>query len=374
MLLKERNYGIDFLRILSMFMAVVLHVLGQGGILDAAVPGSTNYWVAWFLEVAMYSAADCFALISGYVLSVKNTRVSSIMSLWFQTLFYSVGITVLFFFFCPEASISKTDILISAFPLITKRYWYISSYFGMYILIPVLNVALLNVKRQTMEIVFMGMVFAFGGFSLKFDPFNIGGGCSVMWLCLLYLLGGYFRKYDVVSKIRGAKAWLLYGSMTVVTFLSKFVIEAFTNLTARSEDYATLLVSFVSPTVLLAGVGLFFGIVRLKFPKPVKKVISVLSPATLGVYLIHVCGPVWNNVFKGFSADFVNYGPVKMVLLVFAWSAAIYLACSVIELVRMYLFKKMKVDELCSLIGDIFRKIINKASAKYEKSKIHISK
>ena len=29
----ERNYGIDLLRILSMFMVVVLHILGQGGAL-----------------------------------------------------------------------------------------------------------------------------------------------------------------------------------------------------------------------------------------------------------------------------------------------------------------------------------------------------
>lgn len=27
----KRNYGIDMLRILSMYMVVVLHVLGQGG-------------------------------------------------------------------------------------------------------------------------------------------------------------------------------------------------------------------------------------------------------------------------------------------------------------------------------------------------------
>lgn len=28
---KKRNYGIDLLRMISMFMVVVLHVLGQGG-------------------------------------------------------------------------------------------------------------------------------------------------------------------------------------------------------------------------------------------------------------------------------------------------------------------------------------------------------
>ena len=33
-----RNYGIDLLRIVSMFMVVLLHTLGQGGILKSTVP------------------------------------------------------------------------------------------------------------------------------------------------------------------------------------------------------------------------------------------------------------------------------------------------------------------------------------------------
>ena len=35
--MEERNYGIDLLRIVSMMMVVLLHVLGQGGILDLSL-------------------------------------------------------------------------------------------------------------------------------------------------------------------------------------------------------------------------------------------------------------------------------------------------------------------------------------------------
>ena len=31
--LAKRNYGIDLLRLVAMFLVVVLHVLGQGGVL-----------------------------------------------------------------------------------------------------------------------------------------------------------------------------------------------------------------------------------------------------------------------------------------------------------------------------------------------------
>lgn len=65
--MQERNYGIDFLRIISMFMIVILHILGNGGILASVQIGSSNYHLAWILEIASYCAVNCYALISGYV-------------------------------------------------------------------------------------------------------------------------------------------------------------------------------------------------------------------------------------------------------------------------------------------------------------------
>ena len=368
-MVKDRNYGVDFLRIVSMFMAVVLHVLGQGGILDAATPGSTHYWVAWFLEIAGYCAVDCFALISGYVLSVTNTKISSIASLWAQTFFYAASLTILFYLFFPGTEMTKYDILFSFFPVITKQYWYVSAYMGMYIIVPVLNVALLHVKRTTLELVFIGMLLVHSGFSLQFDPFHLGEGCSVMWLSLLYLLGGYFRKYDFVSKVKKYKGWLLYVSMTALTFTSKFVLENFVALNEKNEKYSDFLVSFVSPTVFIAAVGLFLATFQINFSKTAKKFISLFSPAAFGVYLIHVCKPVWVDVFKGFSVDFIKYNPVVMVLLVLAASVVIYFVCSVIELIRIYLFRVLKINELFTLIEKICKKFLNKWFYKFNHDK-----
>ena len=63
----EINYGIDWLRILSMYMVAVLHTLGQGGILGSFKQGDLSFSIAWFLETSAFGAVDCFALISGYV-------------------------------------------------------------------------------------------------------------------------------------------------------------------------------------------------------------------------------------------------------------------------------------------------------------------
>lgn len=45
----EKNYGIEWLRILSMYMVAVLHTLGQGGILGSFKQGDLSFSIAWFL-------------------------------------------------------------------------------------------------------------------------------------------------------------------------------------------------------------------------------------------------------------------------------------------------------------------------------------
>ena len=49
--MEKRNYNVDLFRITAAFLVIVLHVLGQGGILNSVVPNSINYWVAWFLII-----------------------------------------------------------------------------------------------------------------------------------------------------------------------------------------------------------------------------------------------------------------------------------------------------------------------------------
>lgn len=59
----KRNPGIDFLRLLAMYLVVVYHLLFHGGILDAG----QNSGAAQLLRVLTLCAVDGFALISGYV-------------------------------------------------------------------------------------------------------------------------------------------------------------------------------------------------------------------------------------------------------------------------------------------------------------------
>ena len=81
---KQRNYGIDLLRMIAMLMVVILHILGKGGVLQAAPPLSIRYETAWLLETAAYCAVDCYALISGYVGFGTRCRYADLAALWLR--------------------------------------------------------------------------------------------------------------------------------------------------------------------------------------------------------------------------------------------------------------------------------------------------
>ena len=47
-IIDQRNYGVDALRMFSMYLITILHVLGQGGVL--AVSKGSAFYGNWMLE------------------------------------------------------------------------------------------------------------------------------------------------------------------------------------------------------------------------------------------------------------------------------------------------------------------------------------
>jgi len=158
----QRNYGIDLLRIFSMFLIALLHILGQGGVIAATNDNALKFNTACILEIGTYCCVNCFALISGYVGYKSKFRYTNIVMLWLRVLFYTVSITAIFAFAMPEAMVNSSEtsgefFLISekwdnaVFPLISGQYWYFSSYFICYLLTPVLNKAVEALSQKQMK-------------------------------------------------------------------------------------------------------------------------------------------------------------------------------------------------------------------------------
>ena len=87
---KVRSYNVDLLRIISMMMVVTLHSLSRSGMLTETEGIIFN--LSWFLEIVCYGAVDIFLLISGYFGVKSKFKLSRILSLWLQVVFYLITV------------------------------------------------------------------------------------------------------------------------------------------------------------------------------------------------------------------------------------------------------------------------------------------
>ena len=79
--IKERNYGIDLLRIISMFMVTLQHFCRQGGLVGTPEDGLSFYILTAFVVIC-YGAVDIFALISGYVMRRSKVKYQNLAGLY----------------------------------------------------------------------------------------------------------------------------------------------------------------------------------------------------------------------------------------------------------------------------------------------------
>ena len=93
---SKRNIGIDVLRTLAMFMICIIHVLGKGGVIGNTEAMSAHYYAAILLNIFVFCAVNCFAIISGYVGINAKYKYSNFAELWLRVLFYTVSITAVF--------------------------------------------------------------------------------------------------------------------------------------------------------------------------------------------------------------------------------------------------------------------------------------
>ena len=121
---KNRNIGLDFLRVLCMIMVVLLHYLEKGGLLQEENSKGIDYTIYNILKSAAIIAVNCYVLISGYFLIKSQFKVKKILRLWGEVIFYSYTIYILLFSF-GLIEFKFMELVKSIFPIISKQYWFI---------------------------------------------------------------------------------------------------------------------------------------------------------------------------------------------------------------------------------------------------------
>lgn len=350
---NPRNPGIDLLRMTSMLMVVILHVLGAGGVLDAVTPYSLSYYSVWALEILCYCAVNVFAVISGYVGIKSRHKPASLATLTLQVLLYTALFTVLVGLAFP-GTLTVKDWIRAAYPF---QHWYFASYFCLFFFLPLINRGLqaLSHGQRLWLCAVMTLLLCLIPTLVREDVFVTGVGYSPLWLAYMYVLGATLRLNGTVDKLHGKIGVLVYVAAMLLTLGSKIFMEFFTPLIFDQVRGANVLIRYDSPTMVAAAIGLLILFAKCNLKGFAKKLVAFFSPLAFGVYIIHFV-PVFKDVYLVDKCAPLAQLPAFLIpFAAIGIAFAIYLACTVLEIPRFYLFRWLKIkqrfDRLFDRIG-----------------------
>ena len=320
---KQRLYGIDIARLTAMFMVVVLHNLGRGGVLDWTID-SMRDWVYLALENYAIVAVNVFALISGYLSAGKPLRARSIFSVWSTACFWSVSTALVGFVL---GQINENDLLVSPFPISTGEYWYLNSYLLLQLLIPVLNCGIKSFTASQLGIVSGSLLVA----SALFESTGLNNGYSTMWLAVLWLTGAAIKlnKSAIDEHLSSKRLALAYFLLPLIVLVHEWNDVH----VAQLDPYRWL--SYTNPYVVVSSICLFVLATRINVKSQnARQVLKTASPLAFAVYVIDTSSWFYSIWLTGKFSWILNlHAFIGAPLIVFI-SALFFIAFLLLEFIR----------------------------------------
>ena len=366
---SNRQYGIDFLKIISMLMIVLLHILNHGGVLKELNSFSAQYAAAHFLQCMAVCAVNVYVMISGYLYVEKDFKLQNIVRLWITVLFYSVTLPLLLKLSGQDIGI-KT-ILSGFFPILRSQYWFFTQYFALFFMIPVLNWVIKNrqlAKRTLITLVLLLAVLPV--FALGKDLFRVSDGYSFIWFIVLYLCGGYVKEYHVDTKISPKGAIIGYISCVFLIWLLEIGTYVIVSEVFGDTRYTEIFVHYTSPLVLGSAFFLIVLFSKIKFKSTmITSILPTISALTFGVYLIHDNPSIREKLMIGKFVECTGLSWIGLVIHVLSSVLVIFTACALIEYCRTVLFRYLKINGLAVKIERLVYKNKLKLLAILEREK-----
>lgn len=349
---KSRLLNFELLRVLSMLFIITGHLLGDNGgnLLGKQEPFTISWLVLWAIEAFLVSGTNCFVLISGFFLVEHQFTWKKVFNLCIEVWFYSVII----YFSCLALGLiqfEKRSMLAVFTPILGRTWWFISTYLGMYILSPFLNLLLKSIDGTTHKkliVICMILFSVISSFYPFTDTFRAGGGGGIVWFLSLYIIAAYIRLHWEEIHVVQNMLIKVYFSSVGLLIISKYGIAFLTKMIFGEPVGTSVFFSNCSIINTVASVSLFLIFAKLRMdslPNVIQKAILWAGGMPFGVYLIHnnpwLSPVMWNRVIDWFYSDRL----VVQLLMVANLPIAIYFICGLIDTSRKRLFVLLKVPQ-----------------------------
>lgn len=147
---KKRNSNLDLLKIIAMLLILISHYSVHNGINNYLLNFGVNRVFLDFCVIGNIGTI-LFVMITGYfMVERKNINFKRIFSLIIQVLFYSM---ILYFLSVKLGIInfSLKEFIKNIFPVLTKRYWFISAYLMLSLFSPFINNLLNHLEKNNLN-------------------------------------------------------------------------------------------------------------------------------------------------------------------------------------------------------------------------------
>lgn len=319
---KELSSNIEVLRIIAMLLIVMHHYSLHSNLLFEPTSIQLNHIFIQILQVGGKVGVAIFVLIMGYFSVYSGYRKKKAVNLWAEICFYSVsGMFIVSLLNGTLSSLTVKQIIYAFFPITSFQYWFATTYFILYLLVPYINKMIINLSSSELRklicilLIIWSIVPTFFELSVVYSQLGL--------FVLLYLIGAYIRlfpdKFTTNFKYGLATATGIYIFYIVCIIVFDYVGK-YNSLLCK---YATYGAEENSIFTIICAVSLFCCFKNLKIKN--NKYINSFAKSMFGVYLIHDNNYVryflWRDVFKSnemmYSRFFILYSMVIIFLVFF---------------------------------------------------------
>ncbi len=329
---QPRLSNIELLRIISMFLVLLVHVLYY----SLGRPEKNDYLespvemvLRTELEAMSLVCVNVFVLISGWF--GIAFKVKSLAKFLYQWLFVAVLVIALLNVCGKHYPLGEYKLLLGSY----QFYWFVYAYLLLYIFSPVLNAFVTTASRGECKMV-LGAYWAFMFLFGWIQPLEyIKHGLSPLLFFGLYLSARYLhlyrprwtqksRKHDIV----------MYLFMSIVSATLMELIVCFSPSAHLVEKSYGMFMSYVNPLTVLASFYLLLAFSKMKFHS---NLVNRIAASSFAVYLVQCNYGVFDPIFKVIVIWIHGqYSGLMYPLLTAMLLIGVFVVSIVIDQVRIY--------------------------------------
>ncbi len=363
-----RMANLELLRCIAMMMVIVLHYLGKGGLLGESAEEklTVTQTVAWVLESFCIVAVNVYMMISGYFLSSSSFKPRRLIELWLQVWFYSVGIGLLGAVtgLLPAGEFDTHYLLTLLFPVTMEHYWFMTAYVFLYLLLPLVGLAVRKMTKKQFQVALGGLLLVFcvlkSILPIRLETDQMGYDC--LWYLCVFLTAAYIRRFGIPCLKKRWQCICLYVGSCAAIFGEAMALRFIYQRTGSLGLIVNIPLEYNHIFAFLAAVGLFMTFLMTDVSGIISKVALRIAPYTLGVYLLHENMGVRYAWQDWFGADKIS-SVIELVISVMTAVVAVFVIGVAVDAVRAFLMRGLH-DVLLKL--GLYRRFVEKLKSTEE--------